>query len=89
MVTEHKLWFNTGVTWQHREGVPLMEHQAWRGGTLQIAFYLEYAPPTGSIFIYLQRHLEKREGRAFIPVVGGGMAPSFAVFLVNEGVEKS
>jgi len=89
MVTEHKLWFNTGVTWQHREGVPLMEHQAWRGGTLQIAFYLEYAPPKGSILLYLQRGMEQKEGYVFIPVVGGGMISKFAVFLVNEGGEKS
>lgn len=87
MITEHKFWFNTGVTPQNRPYDSLWgEHQAWRGGTLQIVFYLESAPPAGYRLLYLcdkpYASLEARpvEGAIVIKVVGGGMLSEFAVF---------
>jgi hypothetical protein len=82
MITEHKFWFNTGVTPHNRSGeTTLMDHQSWKGGTLQIAFYLESAPPAGATLAYLCSSLPPLSpNQVAINVVGGGMLSEFAVF---------
>lgn len=78
MVTKHKFWFNTGVQpWKHKNyGYP--EGGELRGGTVQIPFYLESAPPKGFTLAYL---CDKPQlGEFAIPVVGGYMNSKFAIF---------
>lgn len=76
----HKMWFNTGVKPENRDyNMGLMPHQEWRGGVLQIAFYLETAPPDGWVFKYASPYLIPDE-KYFIKIVDGGLFGEYAYF---------
>jgi len=77
-MSQFKMYFNTGVTPANRPHDSLCEHQEWKDGTMQIAFYLESEPPKGSRLLHLCSNVQ--EGEFAIPVVGGGMVSKFAIF---------
>ena len=52
-MSQFKMYFNTGVTPANRPYDSLCEHQEWKDGTMQIAFYLESEPPKGSRLLHL------------------------------------
>jgi len=80
----YKMYFNTGVRpWNRTKNdgslISLSDHQEWKNGTLQIAFYLEHEPPEGSILKWLCNDVQEDE-LIYIPIVGGGMLSKYAVF---------
>lgn len=79
-------WFNTGVRPINRPIDSLMEHQAWRNGTMQIAFYLESAPPEGSTLAHLAQVPDCYPHQVAIKVTGGGMPSPYAIY--NVPVDK-
>jgi len=78
--TPHKMYFNTGVRPENRPGTPLGKFQVWRGGVLQIIYYLQVAPPEGWVVSHLCDTIQPDEANRFIPVVGGGMLSKYAIF---------
>ena len=78
MVTKHKFWFNTGVQpWKHKN-YHYPDGGVLKNGTVQIPYYLEYAPPKG----FTVSHLcdKPQPGELAIPIVGGNMLSKFAIF---------
>lgn len=86
-INQNLMWFNTGVRPENRPGVPLLKHQSWKGGVLQIAFYLETPAPANSALEFLCDDPEYIKSQGLIPVavVGGGMLSKFAAFRVYGG----
>ena len=76
----YKMYFDTGVRPVNRPYDSLCEHQEWKDGTMQIAFYLESEPPKGSRLSHLCDNV--RDYEFALPVVGGGMVSKFAIFNV-------
>lgn len=77
----HKMYFNTGVTPANRDyKMDLLPYQVWKDGTLQIEYYLAEKPPDGWVVDYLCDYLDNR--KYFMPIVGGGMLSTYAVFKV-------
>ena len=85
------MYFNTGVTATRNPLCPalsthdkkLMPHQEWKGGTLQIAYYLESAPLENWRLVYLHNYPEKEPNLHAIKVVGGGILSGYAFFAAN------
>jgi hypothetical protein len=77
----HKMWFNTGVFPWNRSR-ELSEHEAWIGGRLHIAYYLESAPPERSELLWLAQEADPAPYYVSIPIIGGGMSSKFAIFKV-------
>ena len=82
----HKLYFNTGVTPKNRPYDSLMEFQLWKGGTMQIEFWVEHKPSEGAIFKFAcpYNNLKESEYMEVIPIVKGGLCSEYAYFLKKE-----
>jgi hypothetical protein len=83
-------YFNTGVRPENRPGVELLDHQVWRGGTLQIVFYLEHEPPEGAVFKFASPYPNADSSGKLqkIKVTGGGLHGDWAFYAVPKEVES-
>lgn len=83
----HKMYFNTGVQLPNQPGGIDMKFHSWRGGTMQIEYHLEHAPPAHWTIAFLCDSLEAvGKHQRTIKVVGGGMMSKYAVFNVRPEV---
>ena len=78
-----KYWFNTGVKpYGHNPPIKLGEHQEWRNGTMQIAFYCE-GVPEGAIFNSASDNKDLYKDNSVmvtVPILKGGLESKYAHF---------
>jgi hypothetical protein len=89
----YKMYFNTGVRPENRLSLSgenkgklvLSEHEALKGGTIQIAYYLEEKPKDNYRLLYLcpEDYIKTMpEYEKAIKIIGGGMLSDYAIFQV-------
>lgn len=89
----YKMYFNTGVRPENRLSLSgenkgklvLSEHEALKGGTIQIVYYLEEKPKDNYKLLYLCSEDYTKtmpEYEKAIKIIGGGMLSDYAIFQV-------
>jgi hypothetical protein len=76
----YKMYFNTGVKPENRLNASLSEHESWRNGALQIAYYLESEPPQGYTLAWLCDNPKCEDYQLAIRIVDGGILSKYAIF---------